>query len=406
MAVEIFIHKMSDHMETAKIIRWLVQEGEHVEEHQVLMEVETDKAVAELESPASGILKNIRSGALDGAEIPIGEVIAFIAEPDEEVVLLPPFAENVADTLPQSVVPKTRTVETTNPEEIRSGAVRATPVARRVAKDLGIDISQVTGSGPGGRIREKDVRDFVQKATLTPSIPQSIDDTELMELTSYQSLTGQRMLESVQTAPQFALTLSVDMTNVLWLREALLEQILVETGARLSITAILVKIAAQVLKLVPQANATFEKGRIKLFKSVNIGLAVGTDLGLVVPVIKDVDKKSLPDITREIKILQDKAKDARYKPEDLSGGTFTLSNLGMYGVDQFNAIINPPQSAILAVGRINKIPVAVEDDTIAVRPIIMFTLTVDHRCIDGVQGARFLDQLKKKIAKPYFLLKS
>jgi pyruvate dehydrogenase E2 component (dihydrolipoamide acetyltransferase) len=404
MAVEVFIHKMSDHMETAKIIRWLVEEGEHVEEYQILMEVETDKAVAELESPASGVLKNIRSGAVDGAEIPIGEVIAFIAELDEEVPFLPPLEEG-ADSIAQSVAPQSTSTETAIPEKAQSGSVRATPVARRMAKDLDIDLNQVKGSGPGGRIREKDVREFVEKIASTPYTLQPFDETELIELTSYQSLTGQRMLESVQTAPQFTLNVSTDMTKVLWLREALMEQILAETGFRLSITAILVKITAEVLKLVPQANATFEKGHIKLYKSLNIGVAVGSDLGLVAPVIKNADKKSLPDITSEIKIFQDKAKDMRFKPDDLTGGTFTLSNLGMFGVDHFNAIINPPQSAILAVGRINKVPIALDDDTVVVRPMTSFTLTVDHRCVDGVQGARFLDQFKKKLKKPYFLLK-
>jgi pyruvate dehydrogenase E2 component (dihydrolipoamide acetyltransferase) len=406
MAAEVFIHKMSDHMETAKILKWLVDEGEHVEKYQILLEVETDKAVAELESPATGVVKNIRAGVVEGVEIPVGEVIAFITDPDENVPVLPPFTESGEEPASHSVVSQQASAETAPPDKGKSGAVRATPVARRVAKELGIDLSQVIGSGPGGRIREKDVQAFVENAASTPTVSKSLDEFELTELTSYQSLTGQRMLESVQTAPQFALNLAIDMTNVLWLREALMEQILAETGSRLSITAIMVKITAEVLKLVPQANATFEKGRIKLYKLLNIGLAVGSEMGLVVPVIKDADKKSLPEIVREINVFQDKAKAMRFKPDDLKGGTFTLSNLGMYGVDQFNAIINPPQSAILAVGRINRTPIALEDDTVVVRPMTNFTLTVDHRCIDGVQGARFLDQFKEKLENPYFLLKS
>ena len=403
MAVEIFIHKMSDHMETAKIIKWLVEEGEHVEEYQLIMEVETDKAIVELESPATGILKNIRPGVAVGAEIPVGVVIAYIAGPDEEVPVLSPFEENNVESISQSELEQTKTTDTAISDKIESVPVLATPIARRVAKDLGVDINQLIGSGPGGRIREQDVRDSVEKTNSTPPNSKSSNEIELVELTSYQKLTGQRMLESVHAAPQFPLNISVDMANVLSLREALMEQILTETGSRLSVTAILVKITAEVLKLVPRANATFENGQLKLFKTINIGLAIGSDIGLVVPVINDADKKSLVEIVRDIKTFKEKSNKKHFKTEDLSGGTFTLSNLGMYGIDHFNAIINPPQSAILAVGSINKIPVVLDNDEIAVRPITIFTLTVDHRCLDGLQGAKFLDEFKKKLQNPNIL---
>jgi len=406
MAVEVFIHKMSDHMETAKIIQWLVEEGEHVEEYQALIEVETDKAVAELESPATGVLKNIRPGVVDGAEIPVGEVIAYIADVDEEVPVLLPFDETGEDAVAESTVHSSTTTESAIKKPTVPGTVRATPIARRVAKDLKVDISEVKGSGPDGRVREQDVRDYLDNSASTPPILESGHEIEILELTSYQTLTGQRMLDSVHTAPQFSLNSSIDMSTILWLREALLDQILSETGIRLSITALLIKIIAEVLMVVPQVNASFENGYLKLYKSLNICLAMGTDTGLVVPVITDADKKSLPDIALEINQFQDKAREKRFKPKDLTGGTFTLSNLGMYGIDQFHAIINPPQSAILAVGRIMRIPVALEDDTITVRPMTNFTLTVDHRCIDGIQGAKFLDELRKRVEKPYSLLKT
>jgi pyruvate dehydrogenase E2 component (dihydrolipoamide acetyltransferase) len=183
-----------------------------------------------------------------------------------------------------------------------------------------------------------------------------------------------------------------------------MERVVAETGERLSVTAILVKIVAAALKVYPRANASFEDGRVKLYSQVNIGVAMGTDEGLVVPVVKDADLKSLVQITQEMKRFQEKAAQMRFSSDDLSGSTFTISNLGMYGIDRFDAIINPPESAILAVGRIVKTPVGMPDDSIALRPMMSMTLTVDHRSMDGVQGAKFLAEIKGRIDKPYFLL--
>jgi pyruvate dehydrogenase E2 component (dihydrolipoamide acetyltransferase) len=482
MAVEVFMPKMSDHMEVGEIIRWLVKEGDLIESGQVIMEVMTDKVVADLEAPASGILRGIRAGAEDGAIVPVGETFAFIAEPDEEVPVLPPLApplehsaaeakEVKEEAPPPSPKPSVKPVSappvgySAGAEEAKAkgGPIRATPVARRIAKELGVDLSlvkgtgpegrikeedvrafaeaqtqkakppeatavraspvacrvarelgvdlaQVKGTGPGGRIKEEDVRAFAEALTVAPSarpveegVP-SEEGIEWLDLNPIQRVTGQRMLESVQTAPQFALTTSVDVTDMLLLREDLMERVVAETGERLSITAILVKIVASALRTHPRANASFGGGRIKLHPHINVGVAVGTDDGLVVPVIKEADQKSLVQITQELRAFQDKAQRMHFSTDDLSGGTFTLSNLGMYGVDRFNAIINPPQSAILAVGRTIKTPVGMLDDSVALRPMMSLTLTVDHRSMDGVQGARFLAEVKERIEKPYFLL--
>jgi len=513
MAVEVFIHKMSEHMEFGTLVRWLVAEGERVERRQVIMEVETDKVVAELEAPASGILKGIRSGAVEGAQIPVGEVIAFIAEPDEAVPTLPPFGPapvipsaapvipsaapvipSAAPVIPSAapVIPSaTPVIPSANgcthprnlsppaapgvpaPAEVEAGPLRATPVARRIARELGVDLARVKGSGPGGRIREEDVRTWASShtpptgvgglpevgaseaptagggavtaapgawagshtpptgvgglpggseaptatseaptagggaVTAAPGVRFLASLGMTVELTSIQRVTGQRMLESVQSAPQFSLTSDADVTNLLWLREALMDRILAETGERLSITALLVRIVGTALRHHPRANASFEDGRVRLHPQINVGVAVGTDDGLLVPVIKEADQKSLVQIAQELKTFQDKARPdvlirhMRFSLEDLAGGTFTLSNLGMYGVDRFNAIVNPPQSAILAVGRVIKTPIGLPDDVVALRPIMSLTLTVDHRTLDGVQGARFLGEVKERIEKPY-----
>ncbi len=462
MAVEVFMPKMSDHMEVGEIIRWLVKEGDRVEKGQVILEVMTDKVVADLEAPASGVLKGIRKGAEDGATVPVGETFAFIAGSDEAVPTLAPLgpagAEQVREeTSPSPPQPSPYQGEGAVPPPAESGVVRASPVARRMAKELGVDLAQVKGTGPGGRIREEDVQAFAEaqrtiaeekvpgavraspvarrmarelgvdlarvkgtgpggrireedvqafagtQAAAPPPPPAEVA-VEWRDLTPIQRVTGQRMLHSVQNAPQFALTINVDMTNALWLREALMERVVAETGERLSVTAILVKVVAAALKSYPRANASFENGRVKLHSQVNIGVAMGTDDGLVVPVIKDADLKSLVQITQEMKRFQEKATQMRFSSDDLSGSTFTISNLGMYGIDRFDAIINPPESAILAVGRVVKTPVGMPDDSIALRPMMSMTLTVDHRSMDGVQGAKFLVEIKGRIEKPYFLL--
>lgn len=448
MAVEIFMAKMSDHMETGEIVSWLVSEGDRVEKGQPILEITTDKAVAEVVAEASGYVKGIRFA--EGAIVPVGETMAFIVDSDRD---LPDLALPVKDkkdgTAPDSEEELLKPLPGAA-ASARSGDIRATPVARRMAQNLGIDLAQVTGTGAGGRIQEKDVASFSAehpspehtggRVKATPAARKSakthrldiaavpgsgpggrVRDTDVqaflntcvqprieaagwIDLNDIQRLTGQRMLESVQQAPQFALTASADMTQVLWLRDALMERIEQESGERLSITAILVKVVAAALVNHPRANAYFDDGRVRLYPSRNIGVAVGADEGLVVPVIKEADKKSLVQVVRELGSHRNKARRMRFSVDDLSGGTFTLSNLGMYGIDHFNAIINPPQGAILAVGRIIKTPVGLPDDTIALRPMMNLTLTVDHRTMDGLQGARFLAEIKSGLEKPFFLL--
>jgi pyruvate dehydrogenase E2 component (dihydrolipoamide acetyltransferase) len=285
--------------------------------------------------------------------------------------------------------------------------VRATPAVRRIARELGINLDLVTGTGPDGKISEEDVRSFAAArggalagATMAATSPEPV---EWVDLSTVQRLTGERMVQSIQTAPQFALAISADMTNALQLRESLIDQFVAETGERPSITVLLVKIVATALKNQPRANASFEARRVKLHKRVNVGVAIGADAGLIVPVIKEADQKSLVQIARELQVFREKARQMRFSADDLSGGTFTISNLGMYGIDQFNAIVNPPQSAILAVGRVINTPVALPDNTVTPCPMMNLTLTVDHRAMDGVQGAKFLAEIKERLEKPDLL---
>ncbi len=468
MAVEVFMPKMSDHMEAGVIIGWLVKEGEKVARGQPILELETDKAAVELEAPESGILKGIRAGVEAGASVPVGETIAFIVKTPEEIVpTLPPLGSAVKEMIPSGadVVASSKPISIPDVTLEKSGPVRASPAVRRIARELSVDLEQVKGSGPGGRILESDVQAYIeaQKRVIQQPIPVSgqesqetlsispvarrmaqelgVDLTrvkpvttpgritkedvlayvgesettvkpmagteegdEWLDLSRAQLMTGQRMVESVHNSPQFALTISVDMTRALDLRETLLARIEEETGARLSVTGILIKIVASALKLYPRVNASFVDGRVKLHKQVNIGVAVGTEEGLIVPVIHDADQKSLAEIALELKLLQEKASRMRFSPNDLTGGTFTISNLGMFGIDHFHAIINPPESAILAVGRIIKTPIGMPDDSIALRPMMDLTLSIDHRSLDGMHGARFLTLVKERLEQPYLLL--
>jgi len=393
MAVEFFMRKMTDNMEYGTIAHWLVKEGDQVAAGQPLLEIETDKATVELEAPASGVLKGMRAGVVPGAQVPVGETIAFIAQPGEEVPALPPLGASEAT---ERVEGQRAASPGVGPKSPSAGQIRATPDVRRLAREMGIDLSWVSGTGRDGRITNEDVLAFAQAGLGATESEPPDKETEWLDLTPVQKRTGERMLESVQSAPQFSLTTRADMTNVLNYRQGQ-KTASAEPGSPPSITAILVKLAAQTLKELPRANASFIQGRIKVHPQINIGVALGTEAGLVVPVVKEADKKSLLEIAQAIASFQEKAAVMRFDLDDLSGGTFTISNLGMYGVDQFNALLNPPESAILAVGRIVKAALAMEDDTIAIRPVMSLTLTIDHRSMDGMQGARFLSRLRERL---------
>ncbi|MGQ9683609.1 MAG: 2-oxo acid dehydrogenase subunit E2, partial [Anaerolineae bacterium] len=272
----------------------------------------------------------------------------------------------------------------------------STPVARRVAQDLGVDVGSLRGSGPAGRVTGADVVAWADKQSSAGAVAED----DWLDLTPGQKVTGERMLASVQTAPQFALSLSADMTAALALREAYGTR----RAPRPSITAILVKVVAAALRQHPRVNASFVQGRLRLHKRISIGVAVGTEQGLVVPVIADADRRSLAEVAAAVEALQEKARIMRFAGDDLAGGTFTISNLGMYGIERFTAIVNPPEAAILAVGAIVRTPVVADDGTVTVRPLLSLTLSVDHRALDGLQGAQFLADVKALLENPALAL--
>lgn len=418
MAVEFFVHKMSEHMEKAMIGEWLVKEGDPVQSDTPVMVVETDKSVVELYAEASGVIKNIRQGAEAGNEVPVGETLAFIAKADENVPVLPPLGNSTEMPTAEVMIGQKETVAAqisdTAAISTEDVLVRATPVARRVAKELGVDIKMVKTTDPKGVIRRNDVEAFTAgkpaaentEIVQNTAVSSSVEDYEWIELNTIQKLTGRRMLESVSNAPQFSISYDIEIQNLMDLRQKLNEIAQQESRPKVSVTAIFIKAIAAALKLHPKANAVFddESTRIKAFRNININVAVGTENGLVVPVIRNVDQKSVFQINKEIKDFQVKADNLRFSPEDFEGGTFTVSNLGMYGVSRFTAIINPPQSAILAIGGMEHKAVQIPDGNVGFRPVVSFTLSIDHRVMDGKTGALFLADVKKYLEQPLLLL--
>jgi pyruvate dehydrogenase E2 component (dihydrolipoamide acetyltransferase) len=367
MVTKVVMPKLSLTMKTGSVGKWYKREGEAVEKGEPIVEIISEKATYDLEAPASGILRKIL--VKEGEEAPIDAVIAIITAPDEQI--------------------PTEDLETKHPgkvEEVKE-RILASPAAKRLAREYGIDLSLIRGTGPGGRIVEGDVRQFVEESrVVTPKV------REVIPLSGYRKTTAERVSTSFRTAPHSTVVTSVDFSKAIELHEKL----------QVSYTAIIVAAAAKALAENPIVNSTIEDDKIKVFEDINIGVAVATDRGLVVPVIHNADKKSLKEIEAALNDLVEKARGGKLKKEELSGGTFTVSNLGMYDVEFFTPIINPPETAILGVGKIVKKPVVSPEGRIEPKPIVMLSLSYDHRVIDGAPAAKFLQKVKQHLESPSF----
>jgi len=361
------------------------------------LEVETEKATVDIEAPASGIIKGIRSGATEGVEVNVGETLAYIAETDEIVPELPSLG--LINTQEKKDAVKNK------PEQgatiFASKDILATPVARRLAKEIGINLKNIQGTGPGGRIREEDIRAKAVENKKGISAAEKRDSegkNEQVELNRIQKITAEHMLESIRTIPQYTLTVEADLTSTINFRE----KVKLQKGITISYNAFFIKSVASALLHHPRINATLEGNTIRFKDSINIGLAVGAEEGLVVPVINDADKKSLIEINDLVQKYKEKSLSHRFSNDDLSGATFTISNLGMFGINQFNAIINPPQAAILAIGQINQVVSVNPDNLVGIRPKVKLSLTVDHRFVDGIHASKFLNSLVSVLEKCEF----
>jgi pyruvate dehydrogenase E2 component (dihydrolipoamide acetyltransferase) len=419
MATAVIMPKVDMVMESGTFIEWLVQEGAQVEKGAPLFVIMTDKASIEIEAPASGVLAGVTARPDD--VIPVTDVIAHIMEPGEEL----PAVEARLAVKPQETAGAPASVQAapSDPKEAvipgpAEGRIRATPVARRLASEMGVDLSQLRGRGPRGRIHKADVLAFAEAAHAPASaragVPASAPATvkvplpsarrkEVVPLAGPRKIIAERMAHSAFTAPHITLSLSVDMSEAARLRSRLLDPIEERTGQRLSFTAILVRAVASTLPRHPYLNASLAGDQIILWDDVHVGVATSIEDYLIVPVIREAQSRDLEQIVAELGDLVERARARRLAPSEMAGSTFTISNLGMFGVESFAAIINPPESAILAAGKIVDTPVGVEGQ-IALRPTMHVTLSADHRVVDGAAGARFLADLKAVLENPYLLI--
>ncbi|MCW3985603.1 MAG: 2-oxo acid dehydrogenase subunit E2 [Candidatus Bathyarchaeota archaeon] len=374
MVTKIVMPRLSLTMKTGSVIQWFKKEGEAVQKGEPVVEVLSEKVTYDVEALAGGVLRKIL--AEEGIEVPVGATLAFIAAPDEKL----PDVEAVAETPQPKLVEKAVAKKQTETAIVRE-RVLASPAAKRMAREHDVNLTQVQGTGPEGRIVEEDVKRFIEEKTEPmPRIK------EIVPLTGIRKTTAERVASSFQTAPHSFIIMDVDMTEAVKLRE--------KTQA--SYTAILVYAVARALRGQPMVNSTLMEGKIQVYDDINIGIAVSTEKGLVVPVMRNADKKQLAQISSELGKLAEKAREGRMSKEQLTGGTFTVTNLGMYGVNTFLPIINPPEAAILAAGCTMEKPV-VANKGITVKPVMTLTLAYDHRIIDGAPASIFLRKVKEII---------
>jgi pyruvate dehydrogenase E2 component (dihydrolipoamide acetyltransferase) len=428
VAREIIMPRLSDSMEAGTIVQWLVAEGDQIEAGQPLVEVETDKANVTYEADESGTVLALSVG--EGANVPVGAPIAVIGAPGEELPPAAPSSETLAaaaaptaagaaagasasrsrpaPAVGSSAAPEAP-LETPLPSS-RRGRPKASPLARRLAANLGVDLAGLAGSGPNGRIVRADVERAAAgvnggalatgtsgAAELAPQPAVSAKgEAAVHQLNRLQRTVARRLAESRATVPDFELRCEVDMTAVVELRERL-RQIADPVP---SYNDFIVKAAALALREFPRVNGAYRDGAVETYTRINVGIAVAAEDALVVPTIFDADRMSLGEIGRRARELAARVRDGSISPSELAGGTFTVSNLGMYGIDSFSAVINLPQAAILAVGSLKPRPIVVEAGELAARPTVNLTLACDHRILYGADGARFLDRLRDLLERP------
>lgn len=392
MAISIVMPALEMAQDTGKLLSWRKKEGDQVAKGEILLEIETDKAVVEVESPGAGILAGIR--AREGAVIPVGQTIAWLVNPGEA----PPSDSPAAvSSTPSAAAAPAEAPRAGAPSASRPAAPMAagiSPKARRLARERGIDLSQVRGSGAGGEILAADV----QAAGVAPAGAAS-GSGKLETPGQVGRLMAERTAQSWSTAPHFFVVREIDASALVALREELVPVIEKSHGLKLTITDLLVALAAGELGKHPRLNASWTGQAIRLHDEVNIGIAIAVEDGVVTTVIRGADKAALGDIAVQRRDTAERARAGRPRPSDISGGTFTISNLGMYSVDAFSAIIVQPQAAILAVGRIADRVVAVAGRP-EVRPMLTLTLSCDHRVADGARAAMFMQDLAEAVRDP------
>ena len=438
MAIEMIMPKVDMDQETGTVVEWIKTDGQKVTEGETILVIETDKIAIDVEAPGTGILNGI--SAQPGETIPIGTVIAYILEegevlpessgrppapasPDPEPALPTPEKGEVAATPVARKMAEAHGVDlgALSPSEVggkltkedieealkpsispvREGDLIATPAARRNARIKGLDLSLVPGSGPGGRIQGFDVENY-QPRSGAPFRKTSLEGATI-PLIGMRKTIAERLTTSYQSIPHIQFTSRVEMSNFLTAREDYNQLALEKGDQKVSVTALLVKLVAMTLAEHPLLNSSLLEGEIQIHQDINIGIAVALDEGLIVPVVKNANLKGISEIAAESNDLVERARNSSLTNADVKGGTFTITNLGPFGVEQFNAIINPPEAGILAIGATIPEVVALENGAIAVRPIMRFTLSADHRIVDGAVAARFIADLKATFENPILM---
>jgi pyruvate dehydrogenase E2 component (dihydrolipoamide acetyltransferase) len=405
MATQVILPRLGQGMESGTIVRWLKSEGEAVEKGEPLFELDTDKVTQEVEAEASGVLLKI---AVAEGEVPVGETVAFIGSEGEDVPDTP-AAESTPASPEAEPEPASNTVLQAEEEAQRgaepatasgNGRIKASPLARRLARERGIDLASLRGTGPEGRIVAEDVEGGEARAPNVPSdtvLQASFapGEVERVELTNIRKTIARRLTEAWQI-PVFQLQASADMTRADALVAKLRER---DPGVRVTVTDVLTKVSARALMRHREVNAEWTDDAILLHPSANVGIAVAAPQGLLVPVVPNAERLSLAEIATVRADLVGRARDNKLRAEDLEGGTFTISNLGMYAVENFTAVLNPPQAAIVAVGATEERVVPL-DGELVVRPMLTLTATFDHRAVDGAPAAAFLQTLKESLEDP------
>jgi pyruvate dehydrogenase E2 component (dihydrolipoamide acetyltransferase) len=437
MATKVYMEALSPTMEEGRISTWLKNEGDEVKEGDVLAEVETDKATMELVARGSGVLRKRMIG--DGDTANVGVVIAVIGAADEDVSALTgggdtpaapakapetaavpePAAQQAEEVPAQPAAPATPApaaqAESAAPAGGGDGRVKASPLARRMAADVGVDVGSMRGSGPGGRIIRRDVEAAMQAGgaqqsaaepqaaapAAQPQAPQATGGRDV-PVSQMRKAIAKRLSMSSGPVPHFYLTVEIDMGEAMKMRARVNERFAAD-GVKISPNDLVIRAVAGALRRHPWVNASWQGDTIRMNDRVNIGVAVAVEEGLITPVIFDADRKGVSEISREVKELAGRAREKKLKPEEYTGSTFSISNLGMFGIEEFTAVLNPPEAAILAIGASVDKVVAV-DGEMQIRPRMRVTLTCDHRVIDGATGAEFLRTFKSYLEDPMLMI--
>jgi pyruvate dehydrogenase E2 component (dihydrolipoamide acetyltransferase) len=439
MATKVIMPKLSPTMEEGQLSRWLKKEGDKVSMGEPLAEIDTDKATMEMQALANGVLRKILIN--EGQSAPLGQIIAVIGEPDEDIASLvseaqaaPPKQEQpkqeqaqpqeqekpppppqakaaaAASTQPAATVDNGR-----QPQAATSDSARliVSPLAARMAAEAGIDLRSLQGSGPGGRIVKRDIEAAISQPKAEPSqpgyprvvetgrFPQAAASAYRDEPASeIRKTIAKRLVTSLGPVPHFFLTTEIEMDRAAEMRKGINA---LDPELKISINDIIIKVTAAALMQHPEVNASFQEKFIRYYERADIGVAVAIEDGLITPVIRSADQKSLSEIAAEVRELAERARSRKLKPEEYTGASFSISNLGMFGIDEFTAVINPPEGAILAVGAMSPKPV-VRDNEIVIKQMMRVTMSCDHRVIDGATGAKFLQTFKKILENPLYLV--